>query len=252
MPPSAALLIVGNEILSGKVRDDNAHYLAQELFSLGWELNEISVVPDSMEKIVDGLNRLKGQFQHVFTSGGVGPTHDDMTLDAIALSTGRPLVVSPVLVKLLQKFYGVDNLSPPQLRLANVPEGATLHYGNQARYPQIIVDNIYPLPGIPKLFRVKFQELKELFAYHPGRRRRCLKLVAMETDVAKLLTEASNRFEKVSIGSYPTEVDGIWNLELVLESWDAEQLDQAIEVLRSHLPPCEEVQSKVDCLGPER
>ena len=246
-PPSAALLIVGNEILSGKVRDDNAHFLAQELFSLGWDLREITVVSDEVTSIVTTLNRLKQNHDHVFTSGGIGPTHDDMTLDAVAESTGRPLVVSPLLVKLLKKFYKAEELSPPQLRLAKIPEGGTLHYAEQALYPQLLVDNIYPLPGIPKLFRLKFRELKELFEHRPGRDRRCLKLVAMETDVAKLLTQTSERFSEVNIGSYPTEVDGVWNLEIVLESWNSEQLEHAVQTLLEHLPPCDESKSRVNC-----
>jgi len=145
-PVTAALVIIGNEILSGKVEEANARYLAQELFVMGWHLMEIAVVPDHHQTVVQSVRRLAAIFDHVFTSGGVGPTHDDITLDAVAEAMGKQLVVSPVLELLLRKFYGVELLTPSQARLAMVPEGAVLHYGQASQYPQMMVDNVYPLP----------------------------------------------------------------------------------------------------------
>lgn len=234
-PVTAALAIIGNEILSGKVEEANGRFLAQELFEMGWHLREIAVVPDDHARVVETVRRLSAAYDHVFTSGGVGPTHDDITLGAVAEAMGKPLVVSPVLEILLRKFYGVELLTPAQQRLAMVPEGAVLHYGVDSQYPQMMVDNVYPLPGIPDLFRKKFGELKELWPAEAPRGRRCLNLVAMETDLADLLTRVADQHPRVQLGSYPTLRDGVWHLELVLESADLEQLEMALAVLAGEL-----------------
>lgn len=230
-PITAALVIIGNEILSGKVEEANGRFLAQQLFDMGWHLLEVAVVPDTREAVVSTVRRLAGTFDHVFTSGGVGPTHDDITVSAVAEAMERPLVLSPVLELLLRKFYGVELLTLPQQRLALVPEGAVLHYGESSQYPQMMVDNVYPLPGIPDLFRKKFLELKELWPAATPRQRRSLKLIAMETDLADLLTRVANDYPAVQLGSYPTLIEGEWHLELVLESSVGEELERALAVL---------------------
>lgn len=230
-PVTAALVVIGNEILSGKVEEANAGYLARELFILGWHLKEIATIPDEHAMVVQTVRRLAKTYDHVFTSGGVGPTHDDITLGAVAEAMERPLVVSTVLERLLQKFYGVELLTPSQQRLAFVPEGAVLHYGSSSQYPQMMVENVYPLPGIPDLFRKKFTELKELWPPAAPRLRRCLNLVAMETELADLLASVAQEHPQVQLGSYPTFEEGEWHLELVLESTDAGQLERATQLL---------------------
>jgi molybdenum cofactor synthesis domain-containing protein len=234
-PITVALVIIGNEILSGKVEEANGRFLAQELFEMGWHLREIAVVPDDHDRVVETVRRLASTYDHVFTSGGVGPTHDDITLAAVAQALNKPLVLSPVLELLLKRFYGVELLTPSQQRMALVPEGATLHYGQASQYPQMMVDNVYPLPGIPDLFRKKFHELKELWPPAAPRTRRCLELVAMETDVAELLTRVANDHPEVQLGSYPSLREGQWHLELVLESANTEQLEQALAILADAL-----------------
>ena len=124
--PTAALLVIGNEILSGKVSDQNIHFLAQELFELGWQLKEVAIVGDVSEEIVRTLQRLHGDYDHIFTSGGVGPTHDDITLDSVARALGRKLVLSPLLERFLKKHYKSDVLSPAQQRLAMICEARVM------------------------------------------------------------------------------------------------------------------------------
>jgi molybdenum cofactor synthesis domain-containing protein len=231
-PPGAALLVIGNEILSGKVRDENTPFLAQELFDLGWAFREVSIVGDVQEDIVENLKRLLARHEYVFTSGGVGPTHDDITLQSIALATGRRLVLSPMLERLIKKYYKSDVLTPAQQRLAMIPEGSVLHYGPDSIYPQMVVDRVYPLPGIPDLFRRKFQELKSLWPEVDKPLRHCFKMIAMETDLAAPLGALAQEHPDVSVGSYPTEKVGIWHLELVLESRKHDALDEAVDALR--------------------
>jgi molybdenum cofactor synthesis domain-containing protein len=234
-PPTAALLVIGNEILSGKVRDENIHFLAEELFGLGWQLKEIAVVGDVQSEIVRTLKRLHSDYDHIFTSGGVGPTHDDITLESIALGLGRKLVLSPMLERFLKKHYKTDMLTPTQQRLAMICEGSTLHYGPDSLYPQIVVDRVYPLPGIPEFFRKKFHELKTLWPAVPRPGRRCFQFVAQETDMAAALGAIAEEHPEVSLGSYPSELEGVWHLELVLESRDSDALDAASRSLRSVL-----------------
>jgi molybdenum cofactor synthesis domain-containing protein len=234
-PPIACLLVIGNEILSGKVQDENTPHLARELFGMGWELREVAVVGDVKEDIISNLKRLLSRCDHLFTSGGVGPTHDDITLQAISEAVDRKLVVSPLLERIVKKYYRTDLLTPAQQRLAMVPEGSTLHHGPDSLYPQVVVERVYPLPGIPSLFKKKFEELKSLWPEVEGRARHCFKMVAMETDLAALLGALAEDFPQVSLGSYPTEVDGVWHLELVLESRQKEALQTAAQALRKVL-----------------
>lgn len=234
-PPKAALLVIGNEILSGKVRDENISYLAAQLFQMGWEFREVSIVGDLQTDIVSSLSRLLEKSDYVFTSGGVGPTHDDITLESIAKALGKRLVLSPVLERLLKKFYDSEILTPAQQRLALVVEGSTLHYGEDSVYPQMVIERVYPLPGIPDLFRKKFQELKSLWPVLPSPSRHCFKMVAMETELASSLTALAEEHIQVSLGSYPTERDGTWHLELVLESRCQDSLEMACRALRGVL-----------------
>lgn len=234
-PPTAALLVIGNELLSGKITDQNTPYLASQLFNMGWDFKEVCMIGDSQADIVTSLQRLLKKYDHVFTSGGVGPTHDDITLQAVGVALNRKLVLSPVLERLLKKFYKTEVLSPAQQRLAMIPEGAVLHYGSDSLYPQMVVERVYPLPGIPNLFRKKFQELKEMWPQVAPPARRCFQMIAMETDLAALLGALAVDHPKVSLGSYPTERDGIWHLELVMESRDGSALEGACGALRKVL-----------------
>lgn len=234
-PPKAGFLVIGNEILSGKVRDENIHFLAHQLFEMGWYFREVCVVGDVRQDIIDTLQRMLQNNDYVFTSGGVGPTHDDITLEAIGAALDRRLVLSPVLERLIKKFYQQEILSPAQQRLAMIPEGSTLHYGADSIYPQMVVDRVYPLPGIPDLFRKKFQQLKSLWPALPPKCRQCFQMVAMETDLAALLQALADEHSGVSLGSYPTEKNGVWHLELVLESRDPIALESASGSLRKVL-----------------
>lgn len=234
-PPKAALLVIGNEILSGKVRDENIGFLADQLFQMGWKFREVSIVGDVQEDIVITLSRLLETNDYVFTSGGVGPTHDDITLDSIAKALGKRLVLSPILERLLKKFYGTEILTPAQQRLALVVEGSTLHYGDDSLYPQMVIDRVYPLPGIPELFRKKFQELKSLWPEISPPARHCFRMVAMETELAASLQALADEYAQVTLGSYPTEREGEWHLELVLESRCRKSLEEACRALRGVL-----------------
>lgn len=235
-PITAGLIVIGNEILSGKVEEANSRFLAQKLFDMGWFLTEVVIIPDEIEVVVQAIRRLSSQVDHLFTSGGIGPTHDDITLEALAKALDRPLVSSPVLKLLLKKFAEVDFLTPGQERLALVPEGATLHYAPGSSYPQMTIDHIYPLPGIPELFRTKFLELQTLWPVAKPRLRRCFKLIAQETDIADRLGAIAQAHPLVQVGSYPSLIDKAWHIELVLESTEVDAMEKACQDLARVIP----------------
>src|SRR5436190_13573168 len=153
MPKTAGIILVGNEILSGKVVDANAAHLCRELRELGVDVRRISVIPDEVDVIAAEVREFSARHDIVFTSGGVGPTHDDVTIEGVARAMGVPVVRHPVLVGLLERYYG-GAVTEASLRMAEVPEGAEL-VGQSLRFPTILMGNVYVLPGVPEIFRQK-------------------------------------------------------------------------------------------------
>ena len=171
--PTAAILLIGNEILSGKVQDENAHFLIRELRALGVALRRIEVVPDVTDEIAESVRTLSPRFDNVFTSGGVGPTHDDVTLAAVGQAFGMPIARHPDLEALLRGGYA-DRLHERDLRMADIPVGARLEYGPagprsdaRAPWPVVVVRNVWVLPGVPSIFRRKFEAVRDLFRAGP-------------------------------------------------------------------------------------
>src|SRR5438034_1268018 len=152
MPKTAGIILIGNEILSGKIADVNAAYLCRELRQLGVDVRRISVVPDEVELIAREVVAQSRDFDVVFTSGGVGPTHDDVTIEGVARAMGVPVVRHPELVALLERYYR-DKVTDAALRMAEIPEGAELITGNGLRFPNVAMRNVYVLPGVPEIFR---------------------------------------------------------------------------------------------------
>ncbi len=209
-PPRAALLLIGNELLSGKIRDENGWHLARFLRRRGIALCEVAVVPDDDERIAAALTRLRGQADLLFTSGGVGPTHDDRTLPAIAKATGRPLARNDEMAAMLRAHYG-ERLTPEALAMADVPAGTVPRA--LPGWPVLRLDlgppapaRLYILPGVPELFRAKLERLAELpgeLPEGPGWCLHTLDLTAEESRLAGPLAELAARFPEVEIGSYP-------------------------------------------------
>lgn len=220
-PHTAALVIIGNEILSGKIRDQNGSWLLRELRALGVETTRVEIVPDEEDLIVDAVLRCRRYARHLFTSGGIGATHDDVTVPSVARALGRSVVHHPEMVALLQKHWG-DELNPLKLRLSEVPEGAELVWGDerQLRFPAILVDEVLILPGVPSLFVEKFDACKERYRA-PAIELCNLFLSVGETAVASELSEATERFAGVSIGSYPRFDDADHRVRVTIESRDA-------------------------------
>ena len=160
--PTAAILIIGEEILSGKVEEENARFLVQELRGLGVQVRRIEFLPDIEPEIAASVAALSRRFDHIFTSGGVGPTHDDVTLPAVAAAFQMRLTRHPDLEILIRRALGPE-MHERELRMADIPEGARLIYGDPpdpGRWPVVTVHNVFILPGVPQIFRRKFEGLR--------------------------------------------------------------------------------------------
>jgi molybdenum cofactor synthesis domain-containing protein len=238
--PTAAILIIGNEILSGKVEEENARFLTRELRALGVSLRRVEVVPDVTEEIAASVRALSPRFDFVFTSGGVGPTHDDVTLRAVADAFGMELVRRPELDALLRAGFA-DRLHERDLRMADIPSGARLEYGpggprNDARtpWPVVVVGNVWVLPGVPSIFRRKFEAVRELFRAGPIHGR-ALFSRAGEGPIAGALDEAVVAFPEVEIGSYPHPDASDYRVKITLDGRDAARVDAALAWLAARL-----------------
>ena len=231
--PTAAILLVGNEILSGKVEEENARYLVRELRALGVSLGRIEIVPDDMKDIAASVRALSNRFDVVFTSGGVGPTHDDVTLPAIAMAFGRAIVRHAELESLIRSGMG-SHLHTRDLRMADIPEGARLEYGSAPRdggfWPVVVVENVWILPGVPSIFRRKFEAVRDQFRASPIHSRMVFLRVG-EGQIADLLDAVVAAFPSVEIGSYPNLEASDHKVKITLDGRDPESVAAATREL---------------------
>jgi molybdenum cofactor synthesis domain-containing protein len=230
---TAAYVGIGNELLSGSTRDENFFYLARCLHELGIQLMRCFVIPDEQDVIRETIERCRGRFTYVFTSGGLGPTHDDVTVEGVALALGVPVVRHPFLEKKIREFYG-DRLEEASLKMAEVPQGAALHLPDRMSFPVLSIENIYLFPGIPELFQQKFEAIKERFRTRPYHTREILS-DRPESEIADLLSEALERFPSIRIGSYPQWGEKGYRVKVVVEGKDEDSVAKAAAHLQKVL-----------------
>src|SRR6185436_10397611 len=234
MPKTAGIILVGNEILSGKIVDANASYLCRELRGLGVEVRRITVIPDEVDLIAVEVARFSADYDVVFTSGGVGPTHDDVTIEGVARAAGVAVVRHPALVALLRGFYR-ETLNEAHLKMAEVPEGAELLADESVRFPTILMRNVYILPGVPEIFRRKFDAIRERFRDEPIFLRNVFVSIG-ESVLADHLNGLLRDFPELLLGSYPEFSNPEYKVKVTLESRDRGFLEHALEVFLTRLP----------------
>jgi molybdenum cofactor synthesis domain-containing protein len=234
MPKTAGIVLVGNEILSGKVTDANAAYLCRELRALGVDVRRISVIPDEVELIAREVAAFSRDYDVVFTSGGVGPTHDDVTIEGVARAMGAKLVRHPLLVGLLEQHFG-ERLNDSHLRMAEAPEGADLVGGESVRFPTILMRNVYILPGVPEIFRRKFESIRERFRDQPIHLRNVFVAIG-EGTLAAYLNGLLADFPALLLGSYPEFSNPEYKVKVTLESRDQGYVEGALAELLRRLP----------------
>lgn len=235
--PLAAMLVIGDEILSGRTRDANAHHLAREMTRIGVDLIEIRMIADDHETIVAAVNELRARVDHLFTSGGIGPTHDDITADAIASAFGVGIAIREDARALLEAHYRRTNreLNEARLRMARIPEGATLIENPVSAAPGFTIGNVHVLAGVPEIFRAMLEGVTARMVGGPPLLAHSFDCRIGEGDLALPLGEVARAFPDISMGSYP--YGGGEGAILVLRSPDRARLALAAERLREMLLP---------------
>ncbi len=230
---SAALLIIGNEILSGRTQDANLHFLAGRLNALGIRLLDARVVPDSEARIVEAVNELRAAYDYLFTTGGIGPTHDDITADCIAKAFGLPIAENPEARALLESYYPTGALNERRLRMARTPKGARLIENPISGAPGFQVENVFVLAGIPAVAQAMFEGLVDRLVGGRPLLSHAFDVYLPESVLAPGFEALQARFPDIEMGSYPFNRGGRFGSSLVLRSTDSDQLAQAAQGLRN-------------------
>ena len=230
---TAGIVIIGDEILSGKFVEENAVFLIGELRTLGVDLRRITVIPDDLADIAATVRDASARFDHVFTSGGVGPTHDDVTMAAIAHAFGTTVTRHPDLEAKVRGYWR-EQLADANLRLADVPAGAELVYGKDQIWPVVCYRNVYILPGVPTLFRRKFVDIRDRFRAEPVTAAR-LYIDLEEGELAPHLDAVVAAHPTVKVGSYPRFSERDFRVLVTLEGPASAEVTAAFEALAHRL-----------------
>ena len=227
--PTAAILVIGDEILSGRTRDANMHHLANVLTKVGIDLKEARFVSDDDTAIVDAIRALSKSYDHVFSSGGIGPTHDDITADAIATAFQKRIDVREDALKILQAHYdrqGVE-LNEARLRMARIPDGAELIDNPVSSAPGFRLSNVHVMAGVPSIFQAMLRSVLPSLVGGMPIQSETVRINRGEGDIAADLGVLAQTYPDVYMGSYPFQKDGVYGTNLVLRSSDKDRLAAA-------------------------
>jgi molybdenum cofactor synthesis domain-containing protein len=225
--PTAGLLLIGDEILSGRTKDKNLGYIADFLTALGIDLKEARVVADIEDDIAAAVNALRARYTYVFTTGGIGPTHDDITADAVAKAFGVEIDHDPRAVAILQVHYAPGMLNEARMRMARIPAGAELIENPVSKAPGFRLGNVFVMAGVPKIMQAMLDSLAPQLERGTPMLSATVTAYIGEGDLAKPLKEIQERHPQVVIGSYPFEEGGKYGSNLVLRSRDPARLSLA-------------------------
>ena len=234
---TAALLLIGNELLSGRTQDANLNYLAKQLTAMGIQLAEARVVGDDEAEIVGAVNALRAEYDYVFTTGGIGPTHDDITCECVAKAFGRRYLLNPEAQRILEDYYDGSGreLNAARLRMAYTPEGAELVDNPISRAPGFRVENVIVMAGIPAVMRAMFESVAPSLEGGAKVVSRAVSVLMGEGDIARPLGELQERYESLEIGSYPFVRKSKFGTTLVLRGTDEAAVEAAAEELKTIL-----------------
>jgi molybdenum cofactor synthesis domain-containing protein len=237
--PTAAMLVIGDEILSGRTRDSNMHHLAGQLTERGITLSEVRVVADDHAAIVAAVRALSAAYTHVLTSGGIGPTHDDITADAIAAAFDTGITHRGDAMALLQAHYDRQNLpfNEARQRMARIPDGATLIDNPVSIAPGFTLHNVHVMAGVPKIFEAMVAGVLATLTGGLPLQSRTLRLMMGEGTIATPFGDFAAKNPDLSMGSYPFNYNGDYGTNLVLRGTDPARLDQALAELTALLQP---------------
>jgi len=228
--PTAAMLVIGDEILSGRTRDGNTHYLAGELTNRGIRLMEVRVVADEPEAIIEAVNALRARWDHVFTSGGIGPTHDDITADAIAAAFGVAITHRADAMALLGAHYARAGLefNAARQRMARIPDGAALIDNPVSTAPGFTLGNVHVMAGVPSVFQAMVASVLQGVTGGQPLLSQSLRVMRGEGEIAAPFAALAAEFPDLAMGSYPFTQNGAYGTNLVIRGTDAGQIDAAM------------------------
>lgn len=231
-PKTAAVVIIGNEILSGKTQEANLAFLGRRLSELGIELREARIVPDEAEEIIATLNECRNRYSYVITTGGIGPTHDDITSANIARCFNVPLVRNPEALACLEQYYKNGSINDARLKMADVPEGATLITNPVSGAPGFYLENVFVLPGVPMIMQAMFDGVTHCLTGGPPILSRSIATNLREGIIAEGLGKIQGRYPRARIGSYPFFRAGRLGVNLVVRGTDRDMLESVMEDIR--------------------
>ena len=233
MTQKSALVIIGNEILSGRTQDKNTSWIGEKMAAHGVPLAEVRVVPDIEEKVVEAVNAMREAYDYVFTTGGIGPTHDDITAACIAKAVGADFERHEEAYQVLLDYYGPDELTDARATMADMPKGATLIPNPVSGAPGFRVENVFVMAGVPRIMQAMLEHV--IVEISPGKPilSNSISCNLMESIVAEGLGQVQEQFESVDIGSYPSFRDGKLTVSVVLRSSDEDTLKDATNAVLS-------------------
>jgi len=236
--PTAAMLVIGDEILSSRTRDSNLHHLAGQLTAHGIDLKEARVVSDDRAAIIDALRALSSSYDHIFTSGGIGPTHDDITADAVAEALGVSIDVRDDAKAILMAYLESrgSEATPARMRMARIPAGATLIDNPISAAPGFTLQNVHVCAGVPRIFEAMVAGVLATLAHGEPLLSQTLRVERPEGEIAGPLGELAARFPDLSIGSYPFSQDGVFGANIVVRGHDGAAVTAAMMELGQIFP----------------
>jgi len=226
-PVTAGFLVIGDEILSGRTKDKNIGFLADYLTAIGIDLKEVRIVPDEQDEIVTALNALRAAYTYVFTSGGIGPTHDDITADSVAAAFGVSIDVDPRARAILEDHYPQGELTPARLRMARIPEGADLIENPVSKAPGFRIGNVHVMAGVPMIMQAMMDAIAPTLKTGRKMLSRSVDADVPESRLAEQIGQIQETFPDTLIGSYPRTKDGRFTTQIVVRSRDETLLSQA-------------------------
>lgn len=232
---TAALIIIGDEILSGRTKDANLNYLAKWLGGMGVILDEVRVIPDVAERIQDTVNEYRKSFDYVFTTGGIGPTHDDITAENVARAFKVDFLLNEDAKGLLANKMGEENLTEARLRMAMIPEGASLIQNPVSAAPGFQLENVFVLAGIPSVMQSMLLDLEDRISGGSTITSKSIHVFQGESKFANILAEVENNFDHLTIGSYPFYKDGSYGATFVIRSAINANVDLALNSLKEKI-----------------
>ncbi len=230
---TAAILVIGDEILSGRTKDKNIGYIAEYLTNIGVDLREVRVVPDVSEEIVAAVNALRGRYTYVFTTGGIGPTHDDITADAVAAAFGVTIDHDPRAVAMLSERFSPEELNEARMRMARIPAGAELVANAISKAPGFNIGNVYVMAGVPAIMQAMLDVIGPTLQTGAKMLSDTVRAGLREGDIGGPLAEVARAHPEVSIGSYPFWSETGPDTNIVVRSRDAEKLLAAMAAVKT-------------------